>query len=289
MRSIKCAICNKSEYRILYSQKFSQQDLNGDTYSARRSPVINHYQMVKCLNCGMVFSTPILETSEIEKLYQQSKFNYKTLTKDLQKTYGKYLSILRPSSKHRLLEIGCGNGFFLEKAKELGYQEVYGVEPSSEAIERALPSIRRNILRGLFGPELFSANSFDVVCCFQTLDHIVDPNAFLRDCRYYLKDGGKILCITHNIDALAAKILGERCPMIDIEHIFLFNKSTLNTIFAHNGFTVSNVFDVANTYPLAYYFHLLPIFKHIKLSSSLGNVRLTMKMGNIGIIATKEE
>jgi SAM-dependent methyltransferase len=297
LRDIQCAICpGPSDYRVLYREKYNLKDLNEVTYSARRSPDTNHYRIVRCNKCGLVYSTPILEPSEVENLYRASSFTYGSIIRDLQDTYGFHLAKIDKlvPDKGRLLEIGCGNGFFLEKAKELGYREVYGVEPSNEAVKEASPSIAPNILNEVFGSGYYPGSYFDVVCFFQTLDHIVNPNDFLADCRNYLKEQGVVLCITHNIDAPSAKILGEKCPMIDIEHIYLFNKKTLRQIFSRNGFEVIEVFDVANIFPIWYYLRMFPLPGSLKdglirLSRiiGIGKTRIRMKVGNIGIIARR--
>ena len=53
--------------------------------------------------------------------------SYDSHVANLQKTYGHYLSRLESygAKKGKILEIGCGNGFFLEEAKRQGYEEVY--------------------------------------------------------------------------------------------------------------------------------------------------------------------
>ncbi len=297
MKEMQCAICSGgSEYKVLYQERFTLETLNENTFSARRTPDRSHYRIVRCQNCGLVFSTPVLEDQEIERLYRGSKLTYDAMTESLQKTYGFYLQRIGNlvPNKDRLLEIGCGNGFFLEKALELGYKNVYGVEPSSEAISKAAPAIARNIVNDVFTSGQFEGSFFDVICFFQTLDHVIDPNEFLRLCYLYLKPGGIILSITHNIDALSSRLLGEKCPMIDIEHIYLFNKKTLREIFSRNGFHVIEVFNVANTFPIEYYLQMMPLPGSVKdiLNRLLSGLRLkdiniTAQLGNIGIIARK--
>lgn len=297
MRDMQCAICSgDSEYKILYEKRFDPKTINEKTFSARRTPDRYHYRIARCKRCGLVFSTPIFKAEEIERLYRGSRFTYESVTEDLKKTYGFYLGRIEElvPSKGRLLEVGCGNGFFLEKALEMGYQNVYGVEPSSEAVSEASPFIAKNIINEVFASDYYEESYFDVICFFQTLDHIIDPNDFLSGCRYCLKEGGIILCITHNIDSFFSKLLRQKCPMIDIEHIYLFNKTTLGKIFLKNGFSIVEVFDVANTFPVEYYIQMLPLHKGMKNAlmsfvSRLGlkDKRMTMKMGNIGIIAKK--
>ena len=114
------------------------------------------------------------------------------------------------------LDIGCSNGFILEKALELGFRHIKGVEPSLDAIEKALPNIKPFIINGMFDKKKFEKESFDMITFFQTFDHIAEPNIFLKSCFDILENKGFILAINHNANSLSAKILGEKSPIIDI-------------------------------------------------------------------------
>src|SRR3990167_5103332 len=148
----KCALCERDEYAVLYKANFRLQDIDEKIFSARRLPDKIHYQIVKCNNDGLIYSTPILEYKKIEKLYRKSFTTYDEHIKNLNETYGYYLKQLNrfKSKKSRLLEIGCGNGFFLKEALFQGYKEVFGVEPGSKTVSMAPPEIRKNIVIDLF-------------------------------------------------------------------------------------------------------------------------------------------
>jgi len=297
LREIPCAVCKASgNFTILYPKNFQPDSFTREIFSARRKPDRVHYQIVRCRRCGLVYSNPILAAENIHELYHQSHFTYQDKIEDLNRTYGSYLQRTLPyaGGRERLLEIGCGNGFFLAHAKTLGVANVYGVEPSTEAVAQAEPELRPRITQSVFQTGLFPSGHFNLICAFQVLDHVVDPNRFLRLCYDYLKPGGAMLCICHNISAMMAKLLGEKCPMIDIEHIYLFNRQTLPRIYQQNGFRLASVFAVKNTYPLSYWLSLLPVPGGMRrvLTAGLSKLgllerRLTLRAGNQGIIAVK--
>jgi len=81
--------------------------------------------MVRCLSCGLVRSDPVLDEATLAHLYAESTFDYEAETANLKATYGRYLAKLRAFSNHQdsLLEIGCGDGFFLEQALTQGYSK----------------------------------------------------------------------------------------------------------------------------------------------------------------------
>jgi len=286
MKTQFCPICGpQAAKKELYPQNFKLSQINPKIFSARRLPDRLHYRIVKCSQCGLVYSDPILNQNQISQLYNQSFFTYKNRVNDLTKTYGYYLQQLEKYSvkKNQLLEIGCGNGFFLEEAKRQGYQSVWGVEPSQDAINQVPIELKKYIKQAVFNQKLFAKNSLDVICFFQTFDHISNPNQFLKDCYDCLKPGGLILAINHNVDSLQSKILKARSPIIDIEHTYLYNLKTMGLIFQKNKFQVLQVASSFNIYPLDYLFHLLSLSKKItpkirlKLKLWLGNLMLAGK------------
>src|SRR5437016_2799301 len=55
--------------------------------------------------------------------------------------------------------------------------------------------IRDSIINHFFQPTLFAPESFGVVCCFQTFDHLADPDRFVKDVRSLLRPGGLLLAL----------------------------------------------------------------------------------------------
>lgn len=293
-----CAICGIDNSTQLYPANFSAKDLTRETFSARRIPDRVHYRIVCCKNCGLVYSNPILDSKTIAKLYQSSYVNYEAQMEDLSKTYWRYFLTMTSTETKvtaKVLEIGCGNGFFLDYLRKKGLTEVWGVEPSKSATLKAPTALKRRIVNSILRPNLFPKNSFDFICTFQTLDHVTNPNQFLQICWQLIKPGGKMLAINHDISSWSAKLLGERSPIIDIEHIYLFNKETLRRIFAKNGFTVENVFTTIDQHRLAYWVKMLPLPKSLKdlilamlRITKLTNILFKIPAGNIGIVGKKK-
>ncbi len=296
-----CAICdNNFSDKELYPANFTSEALNYDVFSARRRPDRLHYRIVRCDSCGLIRSNSILDEETLTELYAGSFFTYAKESAYAAQTYAQYSErALRRLPENReslkLLEIGCGNGFFLKKIKEAGLNEVYGVEPSLDAVNQS-GELKSRIHVGMFGPGIHPQNSFDLVCAFQIFDHISRPNDFLKECRAYLKQNGLILLINHNIGSATARLLGERCPMIDIEHPYLYDKTTWRRIVEKNGFEVVEIFDVYNQYPLSYWMKLMPLPASLKTGllkgieiTALGHVPLTLGLGNMGLIARKNK
>ncbi|OGE30364.1 hypothetical protein A2631_01150 [Candidatus Daviesbacteria bacterium RIFCSPHIGHO2_01_FULL_44_29] len=297
MKNINCCLCKTNKFsQVLFPATFKKEDLSGGIYSARRIPDRIHYQIMKCRRCGLIYSSPIIDIQKIAKFYRESVCSYAEQIPYLIKTYFKlFVDIKSGLPKNpKVLEIGCGNGFFLEELKKAGLTRLFGVEPSKEMTKQTSQSIKQNIKTALFIKDLFPQGSFDLICCFHTLDHVVDPNTFIQDTQELLKQGGKALFVVHNTKGLSVQLFGEKSAIFDIEHIYLFDKKTLRAVFTQNGFQVEEVFEVVNSYPLYYWIRMAGIPKFLRAWGSkllkitgLENLTLNLAAGNIGILARK--
>ncbi len=296
MKRVHCAICGKTEkIEKLYAENLDLKKINKKTFSARRLPDRVHYKLVRCKNCGLVFSQEIVSQELITKLYKQSGFSYNKAAKYLGKTYlGYYRKYIGINPNEKVLDVGAGNGFFMNELHKSGVKDVWGVEPGQASVNKAPVNLRKKIVVDILNNKTFKKNSFDVICCFHTLDHIVDPSDFLKIIYSYLKPGGKVFFVVHDTDGISVRLFGERSPIFDIEHIFLFNKKNLAKIFKVHKFKKTFVFSHYNNYPIYYWFYLLPLPNQIKLTllkmlnkSRVGDIPIKINPGNIGIIARK--
>ena len=286
------------QIKTLYPPTFDRKNVSKNTYSARRLPDKVHYRIVKCLRCSLIFSSPIISLKEISKFYKDSLCNYEDQIPYLIKTYLNIIKNIwnKVPKNPKVLEVGCGNGFFLKALKELKFtKNVFGVEPSSKMVLQADPILRNKIKINIFKRNLFPKNSFDLVLCFHTLDHMINPNEFIRGAQFLLKKNGYVVVVVHDTDGLSVKLFGEDSAIFDIEHIYLFNKKTLSEIFLKNKFKVIKVSNLVNTYPVSYWIKMSGLPSVIKRSANfsanllgIGKKDFSISAGNIVIIAKKD-
>jgi SAM-dependent methyltransferase len=297
LRATSCPICETDSLDDeVYPMSFALEDIDAKVFSARRLPDRLHYRMVRCRGCGLLRSNPVLPTEVLDALYRASAFTYAEEARFAAATYARYLdrALDRVRDRGALLEIGCGNGLFLDAALRRGFRSVQGVDPSRDAVDAAPPTVRSSIRVGLYGTETFGTDLFDVVCAFQVLDHVPDPREVVRACWRNLKVGGIALFINHDAGAWSARLLGEKSPIVDVEHTALYDKKTMRLLFERSGFTVHDVFSVTNTYPAGYWAKMLPLparWKQPLLKAlervPIGAVPLRVRAGNLGMIAEK--
>jgi len=293
---ISCPFCrDKQKIKELYPATFSCEELSSGMFTARRTEEKCHYRVVKCA-CGMVFSSPILPEEVINSLYSHSGFNYEDEVPNIQKSYVKVLKKLygRNLKGLSVLEFGCGNGFFLKSLLKEGVKEIKGVEPSVKAIEMADTDVKEHLINGFIEDTGFEKEYFDIVCSFHVLDHVREPLTTVKKSYELCKKGGAAFFITHDTDALQAKILKDKSPIIDIEHIYLFNKATLSRLLETAGFKKVRAIDITNYYSLKYWVKMFPFPGHVRDSLlktidsvKLNNLDLGIKAGNIAVLGYK--
>ena len=102
-----------------------------------------------------------------------------------------------------------------------------------------------------------------------------------------------MLFFNHNVEALSARLLGERSPIIDIEHTYLYSPATMAQILKRTGFEVIAGGVAMNSYSTRYLAHLLPLPGALKvvlgrmLNGPAGRVRMTVPLGNLYVVARR--
>jgi 2-polyprenyl-3-methyl-5-hydroxy-6-metoxy-1,4-benzoquinol methylase len=294
----KCAICGTlGNSEVVYSANLDESSFSVEVFSARRLPDRRRYQWVKCLRCDLLRSDPMLDV-DLSELYEKSTFDYSSEVEGLKKAYvgitKKALNPKRPSGS--ILEVGGGNGFFLEAALDSGFDSVHAVEPSIEAVAASRPDIRSNTITDMMRPGLIPDHSHDVVAMFHVMDHLPDPLETVRACAQALRPGGTIVVAVHNFNSWSSKLLKEKSPIVDVEHTYLYSKKTVEALFKQAGLVNIKTGTYRNLYSLAYLIHLVPIPNRLKLAllkgrfaTILQKVKVSVPLGNMWASGQKPE
>lgn len=193
------------------------------------------HHLVKCSSCKFVFSQAIPTSEELQNHYKgYGRNDY--LSPITVKRYHELLDKMEPYRKtNRLIDVGCGIGYFLEVAKERGW-EVYGTEFTNEAVE-----ICRNkgitMHKGPLNPENFEGLDFDIVTSFEVIEHINNPLEELTYFNQLLRKGGLVYVTTPNFNSLLRYKLKEKYNVITYpEHLSYYTPKTIKSVFESNGF-----------------------------------------------------
>lgn len=141
----------------------------------------------------------------------------------------------RPRPGQSLLDVGCGNGAFLDLARRAGWQ-VMGVEPdpTAAAIARARGlDVRLGQIEFLDG----MAEGFDVVTLSHVIEHVHDPIALLERCRVLLRPGGWLWIDTPNLKSFGHRRYGPAWMHLDPpRHLVLFTPNSLALALERAGY-----------------------------------------------------
>lgn len=149
------------------------------------------------------------------------------------------IDLLRPylSKDKRLLEVGCSTGHFLFHAKnEVG--EIFGADFDSGATQFAATKCEVETFGGNLTDSDLTPESFDIICAYQTLEHVPDPVAFMEMLKGYLKPGGVVVIEVPNLrdPLLAAYGNTAYTPFYYHEaHLYYFTEKSLNSIMQQAG------------------------------------------------------
>lgn len=199
-----------------------------------------HAHLVRCAACGMVFAARLPSDRELDTHY--ADYGHAWFDSPItRKRYDELLDSFEPHRRHnRLLDFGCGEGFFLEQARARGW-EVWGTEYSHRAIELA----RQKQLDVVAAPQALEAlepGSFDVVTAFEVFEHVRDPLAEGEVVAKVLRPDGLLYCTTPNFNSLSRRLVGPRWNVIEYpEHLCYFTGATLRGWLARHGLRAESV------------------------------------------------
>jgi len=141
----------------------------------------------------------------------------------------------------KLLDFGCGWGFFLGIAKEHGW-EPYGLEPLPGHAVYARARFGATVVTDTLRDDTFPAAFFDVITAFQVFEHLPDPAGDLARLYRMLKPGGLILIEVPNIATWSVRLLGPRHRHFVRDHLTFFSGHTLRLLLEKQGFEMLGVY-----------------------------------------------
>lgn len=211
------------------------------------------YKVVMCKGCSLVYVTPIPEIKFIEEKHQKDYYTpwLKEQRKKRIRMWRERLKTLNSlfTKKGKLLDIGCGEGLFLELAKNNGW-DVTGTEVSPFAVSYGKERLGLQILQGEIMNIRFPDKSFDVVTMWHVLEHTIDPIATLKEVRRIIKDDGVFILAIPNLNNILSQWVyriakGRKMHLFAPEdrelHLFHFTKETIKLALEKTGFKMVTI------------------------------------------------
>lgn len=142
----------------------------------------------------------------------------------------------------RLLDVGFGAGSLLATAKRHGWK-TFGVEASESAVTSGRVNEIGELTHGDFSTAPFPAESFDVVSMQELVEHLPDPDPFLRRAREVLRPGGLLYLATPHGRGVSGRLLGPTWSVLKPpEHLQLYSARSIKARLERAGFERIDVF-----------------------------------------------
>ncbi len=221
--------------------------------------------VIHCSTCQFAHLKVLPTPSMVQNLYQNDRF-YKVhapsdwLEKEAREHkaglwnpyYDYQLSLLPEPMTLRLftlLDIGTGAGWFVKRASQRMYN-AHGIEPSEQARNiLKLSTVYPDLASLPIYPSVFDTiharyvPMFDIVHASLVLEHLLDPEAALKEWGKLLKPGGKLIVVVPNdFSPLQKRAHNEEEKpwwFISPVHINYFNHLTLANLLKRCGFSVA--------------------------------------------------
>lgn len=267
-----CPVCGTSslEAKLFLENNIDPSKISDFSFASRKTPEFMCHRLVLCPSCDLIYADQPPSEDELAQAYHVADYDTSEEANDAAKSYIRAIqpTLKKIPQKQSVLEIGTGTGIFLDYLSQKGFTELVGVEPSSAAIAAA-PEHRKSWIReGMFNEKDFSPQSFDLICCFMTMEHVRDPNIIARAALKLLRPGGAFVTVTHDHRGTVNRLLGKRSPIIDIEHMQLFSRGSLQFLFTNAGYSGFEAQGFVNTYSMQYWLRLTPLPMGLKKISS---------------------
>jgi 2-polyprenyl-3-methyl-5-hydroxy-6-metoxy-1,4-benzoquinol methylase len=147
-----------------------------------------------------------------------------------------YRWLPRPQTGAKLLDVGCGNGAFLNIASSAGWM-AYGADPDPASISRARAA-GFNVKLGGISAYSDMIGKFDAITFSHSIEHVHQPKIDLMVAYSLLRPGGVLYVDTPDFNSPGCRRYKEKWRGIEApRHLVIFSSSGLKQLLADIGFT----------------------------------------------------
>ena len=259
-----CPNCGRDDFTVTFDSNMGEADLQKGIKTVYMLWEDTHGRYVKCKNCHLIYVNPIEKASKINGDYSKMGNTDAPIIRGsrLRAAKSQLGLIKKYKSGTTLLDIGCGEGFFLFNASKAGYT-TKGIEISQDAAEYAGREFGLDVEAKPFEELQFPDNYFDVVTLWQVLEHVPYPLIVLKEVHRILKPEGLLATSTPDIESILAKILRRKWWNLRRLHINQFTVKTLTDMLKRAGF--KNVFSAKYKEHISISMLVIPLLKHLKM------------------------
>jgi|GEM_PF-4499817 len=231
---VPCPCCGSTEGEVIYKTTQFAGKVLGRFETA----------LVLCDTCTLLRQSPRPARDAIESYYAEDTnasgrvFSLKdqgTFDGDMNSHRTDFILSLPIPKTARLLDVGCGSGWFLNMMKKNGMTNIAGLEPIPAACEITrsfgIPVINARMDEVIDKHEI---GLFDVVTTFTVLEHVYDPSEFLTQAIALVREGGYLILDVPDSNQPFVTL----AEYYAFEHLTHFTYATLENLLSRLGMEI---------------------------------------------------
>lgn len=207
-----------------------------DSQKARQIFQSSSFKIVQCAGCTLGYLAEWPE--DISGIYSESYFTDKQMPEyimDARKKFEYVKKHITPST--RILDYGCGLGDFIGICKENNHN-IVGYDIAESVGSYVHKKYGVSVKTGRLEANMYEPSSFDLITCFDVIEHIPDFIETLSYLFSWLAPGGRLILTTPNLESWDRKVFGKywygftKLP----QHILYFSPRTIQRALQKAGF-----------------------------------------------------
>lgn len=206
------------------------------------------WQVYRCTNCGLGFLDPMPSEEEMKYLYGKEYFarsydegvepNTLEFKKRLSQETHRVRFLRGFKRRGRILDIGCGNGYFFAACRDKGY-EVQGLDISEWASEFAVKRLGIPVITAEIDSVGIPSDSYDIISMWHFLEHTRNPRMTISKVLSWLKSDGILIIDVPNYESTDARINWEEWVGWQLPYrLYHFTPGSLEMLLYIYGLTI---------------------------------------------------
>lgn len=179
-----------------------------------------------------------------------------------------------PGGLKTILDVGCGTGNFAYNLKKMYNCEAWGIEPNDQVAHIAARKLDK-VINNIFSAELpeLQEKKFDAIFFNDVLEHLINPNEILGQCKSFLRQGGYIVASIPNIfffPVFFNNIILKQdwrytdFGTLDKTHLRFFTRKSIFRMFEEQGYEVVKIKGINPETPRRYRILNTILFNRLK-------------------------
>jgi 2-polyprenyl-3-methyl-5-hydroxy-6-metoxy-1,4-benzoquinol methylase len=252
-----CNLCQGKDFKFLYPGNIDHERVD------RFSQYTYYSDLYQCNNCELIIQKLDHEIEGlIKKISEEEYFDEEIGKLNIEEKHIQFNQLIKIMEKYgsyqgkKVLDAGANTGVFLSLMKKHTHH-IFGVEPSTEAVQTAKNIFNIEIQNSVIGQSKWENDFFDMITMWDVIEHLYDPKGDLSFLHSKLQKGGRIFISTHNIGDFLLPLLGPKYPLFMYQHFFHFSKKTLARLLKDCGFEVLETHSFCKSWSMGYLYELI--------------------------------